>query len=178
MGWSDHAENTPRWHFTDWAVKPQCWRLPGVCAEFCSQITAARGVAVGGAHQPCFPMPGSRRDSRTLCPRKHSGLLVYGYRGFLHKERQWWQGGNDFSRNGTKIKGEDCNFISILPARKYLSSQKWRQYRGVVTRKGRASNPPVHPQDSDLATPLVFLMGEHVWSDWTDFFQARACHYF
>lgn len=76
-------------------------------------------------------MPGSRRDSRTLCPRKHSG--------FLQKERQWWQGGNGFSRNGTKIKGEDCNFISVLPARKYLSSQKWRRYRGVVTRQGKQS---------------------------------------
>lgn len=113
MWWSDHTENTLRWHFTEGAVKPQCWRLP---AEFCSHITAARGVAVGGAHQPCFLVSGSRRDSRTLCPRKHSGLLVYGYHGFLQKERQWWQGGNGFSRNGTKIKGEDLiSFPHFLP---------------------------------------------------------------
>lgn len=167
MWWSDHAENIPRWHFTEGAVKPQCWRLP---AEFCSHITAARGVAVGGAHQPCFLVSGSRRDSRTLCPRKHSGLLVYGYHGFLQKERQWWQGGNGFSRNGTKIKGEDCDFISALPARKYLSSQKWGRYSGAVTQQGRASNQPAHPRDSDLAAPLIFLMGEQVWSGWMGLF--------
>lgn len=87
-------------------------------------------------------------------------------------------GGNGFSRNRTKIKGEGCNFISVLPARKYLSSQKWRRYSGAVTWKGRASNQPAYPRDSDLAGPLILLIGQHVWSDWTGLFQARACYYF
>lgn len=72
LWWSDHAEKTqsshggltePRWHFTEQTVEPQ-WRwLPGVCAEFCSHIIAARGMALGGVHQPCFSVPASRSGS-------------------------------------------------------------------------------------------------------------------